>query len=159
MKKVLPMIAVVALACDSSSEPGATIADLDIEVEASAATVAAGDTVEITITATNPTSRTIAMPSWDCMPLGYEVHSPEDERVAPPEEDHCAVVEETTWSNVPPNQSRSVTHIWVAIEDYGVEGGSGAPLPAGEYSIIGLIDGAPASAPRDTITIVVTDPN
>ncbi|KPK80151.1 MAG: hypothetical protein AMS25_09885 [Gemmatimonas sp. SM23_52] len=183
-------LAAVALACEEAQAPTGLPPLEDPSVIALSVSVnrdstLPGDTVQITVTATNPTSRRVSLdPGLSCLaPIGFEVRSPDGTLVAWTDRGRCfpflpAGGDRAERLEFAPGESKQAQYDWSAQVFM-----SETALPSGVYEVVGTlnvvggsrsdvilvrvlpvltltIDVEPAvPAPGDTVTITATVSN
>lgn len=155
MRRLTTLLLALTAACTTGTEPASR---LEIDVAVSRTQVLPGDTLTIVVTAFNPTDRPIRIPQAPCMPLMYRVYAPDGTRLAPPASLFCSVVDSEMV--VGPRESRSVTHGFAALVGYhSTAEGADAPLPPGEYTVIGGIADEPdLRSPSPPVILEVVAP-
>ena len=107
MRRLTGVLVVLTAACATGTEPESR---LNVQVVVSRTQVLPGDTLSITVTASNPTDQPVRLPQSPCMPLMYRVYGSDGTRLAPPPNLRCALVGGNADWVVKPGASQSVTH-------------------------------------------------
>lgn len=140
------------LGCGSPSEPEP--GPLSVAISMSQSEVVPGDSMTVTVSATNVTDSSVAARGSSSCWLRFEVRDALGRYVAP----QLFCTDDLAGGGViPPGETRELSFAWTA-ENRRLTTGDSVPLPAGSYRVHGVLDGVDLEARTAPLALRVVDP-